>query len=208
MIYELGKLFSRDSIKFNFLNDIIEGKIKISFALNNSASEDYATSIRSPESRVKVYGNFNISEDPDGKILTVRVVALASPLKISLTIPENSSGKFISLYRSSNKSIEKEFELSSLNDKIEIIPFDSQSYSVRVNAAHVDPSRLQSELQEINSRVETDEEIIKYYDGDKTQEIQNLINDIKPKLSQAEEKIRALISAREEETRRIEAAVK
>ena len=208
MIYELGKLFDRDAIKFNFLQEILDGKIKISFALNNSSPEDYINSIRSPESRVKVYGNFNLSEDPDGKILTVRAAAISSPLKISLELPENISGKTLSLYRSTIKSIEKDFELSSLNKKIEIVQCDSQSYSVKVDSKPADPSRLQNEFQEINSRVKADEEIIKYYDENKTQEIQEILNEIKPKLSQAEEKIKILITARENETKRIESAVK
>ena len=208
MIYELGKLFNRDAIKFNFLQEILDGKIKIFFALNNSSPEDYINSIRSAENRVKVYGNCNLSEDPDGKILTVRVAAISSPLKISLEIPENISGKTLSLYRSANKSIEKDFELSSLNKKIEIVKLDSESYSVKIEAKPAEPSQLQNEFREIDSRVKADEEIIKHYDENKIQEIQEIFNEIKPKLSQAEEKIKILISAREDETKRIESAVR
>ena len=208
LIYELGKLFNRDAIKFNFLSEILDGKIKISFSLNNSSPEDYLTSVRSPESRVKVYGNFNISESPDEKILTVRAAAVDASLKISLSIPENFHGKIISLYRSANKSVEKDFELSNLNDKIEIVKLDPESYSVKIEAKPVPVSQIQNEFNEINSRVKADEEILKYYDGDIKQEIQKILGDIKPKLSQAEEKIRSLITAREDETKRIEAAVK
>ena len=208
MIYELGKLFNRDAIKFNFLSDILDGKIKISFSLNNSSPEDYLTRVRSPESRVKVYGNFNISESPDEKILTVRAAAVDASLKILLSIPENFPCKIISLYRSANKSVEKDFELSNLNDKIEIVKLDPESYSVKIEAKPVPVSQIQNEFNEINSRVKADEEILKYYDGDIKQEIQKILGDIKPKLSQAEEKIRSLITAREDETKRIEAAVK
>ena len=129
-------------------------------------------------------------------------------MKISLEIPENISGKTLSLYRSANKSIEKDFELSSLNKKIEIVKLDSESYSVKIEAKPAEPSQLQNEFREIDSRVKADEEIIKYYDENKIQEIQEIFNEIKPKLSQAEEKIKILISAREDETKRIESAVR
>lgn len=208
VLYDFGKIFVRDAIKFDFLSDILESKIKISFSINDSPPEDYINSIHSSESRVKVYGNFNLSEDPDGKVLTVRVASVDSTLRISLAIPENLSGKNILLYRSANKSVEKNFELSSLNKKIEIVKVDSQSYSVKIDSKPSSPEKLQSDVRELSSRVKADEEILRYYDESQAQEIQELLNEIKPKLSQAEEKIKTLITAREDETKRIESAVK
>lgn len=208
LLYELGKIFVRDAIKFDFLSDILAEKIKISFALNDSEPEDYINSIRSSESRVKVYGNFSISEDPDGRVLTVRVAAVNSSLRISLVIPENLSGKNISLYRNSSKSVEKNFEISSLNKEIEIIKIDSQSYSVKIDSKPASPEKLQGDIQEFNSRVKINENILKYYDEDIAQEIQGILSDVKAKLSQAEEKIKILITAREDEIKRIESAVK
>ena len=194
----------RDSIKLNILREVMAGKIKLAFSLNKSPSQDYASEIHSEQSRVKVYGNFNISEDPTGEILTIRVVTIGAPLRISLSILDTLSGKNISLFRGATKSIESTNELTNRTQAIEFIP-GQESYTVVIHEKPADPLQLQSELDEIKSRVEADEEILSHYDA---QDVQEIFNEIKPKLSQAEDKLRSLIAAREEDTKRIESATR
>ena len=212
MIIDFAEALTRDAIKLNFLNKILDGKIKITFSLNGSRPEDYANVIHSEQSRVKVYKNFNLSEDPNGEILTVRVVMIEGPLKISLKLPEhfNNSGEKISFFNSASKSIEKDFELTNLTEQIEFIP-NNQSYSIKIytKPEAVDSAKFQNETNEIKSRVELDENIIKYYGEDnEAQDVKNILDDIKTKLYDAENKIKSLIEKREKKTMEIEAALR
>ena len=206
MSFEFAKIYVKDSIKLNILREVMAGKIKLGFTLNNSI-QNYASDIHSDQTRVKVFGNFNISEDPTGEVLTVRVVMIDAPLKISLTVPENLSGKNISLFRSATKSIESTYELTNRTQAIEFIP-GQEFYVLKIHETPLEPAILQSELYEIKSRVEADEGISRYYDDNDTQAITKIFSEIKPKLSQAEELLRALIEAREAQTARIESATK
>lgn len=212
MIIDFAEALSRDAIKLNFLKKILDGNIKISFRLNNSRPEDYKIDIHSDENRVKVYRNFNLSESPDGEVLTVRVVKVEEPLKILLKLPENfnPSGEKISFFSSASKSIEKDFELTNLTEQIEFIP-DNQSYSIKIytKPEAVNSSTFQNETDEIKSRVKLDEDVIKYYGEDnEAQDVKNILNDIKTKLSDAENKIKILIEKREKKTMEIETALR
>ncbi len=202
MSVEFAKIFVKDSIKLNILREVMAGKVKLGFTLNNSA-QNYASDIHSEQTRVK----FNISEDPAGEILTIRVFMIDLPLKISVTVPENLTGKNISIFRSSTKSIENTHELTSRTQAIELIP-SQECYIVKIHETPIEPATLQRELDEIKSRVESDEEILRYYDDNDTQAITKLFSEIKPKLSQAEELLRKLIEAREAQIARIESATK
>ena len=206
MSVEFAKIFVKDSIKLNILREVMAGKVKLGFTLNNSA-QNYASDIHSEQTRVKVFGSFNLSEDPAGEILTIRVFMIDLPLKISVTVPENLTGKNISIFRSSTKSIENTHELTSRTQAIELIP-SQECYIVKIHETPIEPATLQRELDEIKSRVESDEEILRYYDDNDTQAITKLFSEIKPKLSQAEELLRKLIEAREAQIARIESATK
>ena len=204
MSVEFAKIFVKDSIKLNILREVMAGKVKLGFTLNNSA-QNYASDIHSDQTRVKVFGSFNLSEDPAGEIITIRVFVVDSPLKISLTVPENLPDKNISLFRSATKSIENTHELTNRTQAIEFIP-GQECYVVKIHEEPIESEKLQHELDEIKSRVEIGERIINHYDN--TEAITKIFNEIKPKLSEAESQIRTLIEAREALTARIESAIK
>ena len=204
MSFDFAEIYQKDSIKLNFLRDVLDKNIKLEFKLDGANFEDYESSIHSEQSRVKVYGNFNISEDPSGEILTIRVVTIKAPLKISLKVPEEILPKKISVFRSSTKSTENEYEITNLTEYIELIP-KNESYSIKISSKPEAPMKLENELSEIKSRVEADEEVIKYYDS---QDVRKIFNEIKPKLSEAENIIRSLIEARGKKMMEIEAEIK
>jgi len=110
------ELFNKDSVKLNMLKSILDKKAAMTFQLNNGASVDYLAKIRKEGSRVQVYENFNISEDPSGEIITIRPIMVNS--KLSVTITSRAFGNTICVYRSATKSVEKE------------IPFDSDCISL------------------------------------------------------------------------------
>ena len=212
MTFDFAEISQNDSIKLNFLRDILDGKIELAFQLDGAQSEDYAGSVRSEQSggRLKVYGNFNISEDPSGEVLSVRVVMIEKSLKIKFSFGthENFSGKKISVFRKATKSIEKEYGITNLTKQIELVP-NSQGYLIKISAEPENPLSLQNELNEIKSQAEADETVIKYYDdNNNTQKIREILNDIKTKLSDAENQLRTLIEAKENKTMQIESEIK
>ena len=101
----------------------------------------------------------NLSEDPEGKILTVYIVIVEEPLKIFLKLSENfiHSDEKISFFSSASKSIEKEFELTDLTEQIEFIS-NNKSFSVKIYTKPEDfnGSNFQNETDEIKSRVKID----------------------------------------------------
>ncbi|MBQ7152208.1 MAG: hypothetical protein IJR94_08160 [Synergistaceae bacterium] len=211
MPFDFAEISGRDSIKFNCLREVLAGEIKLGFQLFTPSPEDYKEKIHSPESRVKVYGNFNLSEDPAGEVLTVRVVMVERPLKIFLSFPENfnQTGKNFSVFRSSTKSIEKEYELSNLTEQIDFIPNQNKNYSIKISAKPEDPSRLASQLEDFKSRAESAEQVVQFYSGEgNAQSVQEILNAVKIKLSEAEEKLSTLITAREQKTKEIESEIK
>ena len=128
------QVYSKDSLKLNILNDVLSGMVKLSFQLNNGNSEDYASSIHKEGKRVQVYGKFNISESPTGDILTIRPIMIECPLKISFQTNVSFSGKKISLIRSTTKTIEQEFEISSETSCIELIPQGKKNYIMNIKS--------------------------------------------------------------------------
>lgn len=126
------QIFSKDLIKLNILQDALGGMVKLSFQLDNGVAEDFATSIHKDGKRVQVYGKFNISEDPTGEVLTIRPIMIDGSLKILFQANASFSGKIASIVRSSTKTIEREYEISSETAYIEFVPQGKQSYLMKV----------------------------------------------------------------------------
>lgn len=136
------QVFSKDLIKLNILQDVLGGMVKLAFQLNNSAAEDFATSIHKEGKRVQIYGKFNISEDPAGEVLTIRPIMIEGSLKILFKANTSFSGKKASVVRGATKAVEQEYEISSETAYIEFVPQGKQSYLMKVangNGAAVIP---------------------------------------------------------------------
>ena len=128
------QVYSKDSLKLNILNDVLNGVVNLSFQLNDGNSEDYASSIHKEGKRVQVYGKFNISESPTGDILTIRPIMIDCSLKILFQTNVSFSGKKISLIRSTTKSVEQEFEITSETSYIELIPQGKKHYAMSIKS--------------------------------------------------------------------------
>ena len=122
----------KDSVRLNILQAVLNNNISLSFQLNNGNAENYSSQIHNEKSRVKVYGKYNISEDPTGEFLTIRPVAPDCKMTIKTSIPVGTNGKKISVIRSSTREIEKEFEITPDVTSIEFIPSGKQGYTLRV----------------------------------------------------------------------------
>lgn len=139
----------KDSVKLNILQEVLSNNISLSFQLNNGNAENYSSQIHNEKSRVKVYGKFNISEDPTGEFLTIRPVAPDCKMAIKASVPVGVNGKKISVVRSSTREIEKEFEITPDVISIEFIPSGKQGYTLRV--VYGDSYINQTVLEDTNS---------------------------------------------------------
>ena len=101
-----AEILVRDTIKLNILKEIKEKTISLAFQTNDGNVEDYITQIHNENSRVKVYGNFNISESIDGDILTIRPVSVGNSLKCVITFSGDVSEKSVSIIRNADKKEE------------------------------------------------------------------------------------------------------
>ena len=143
----------KDSVKLNILHEVLSNNISLSFQLNNGNDENYSSQIHNEKSRVKVYGKYNISEDPTGEFLTIRPVAPDCKMTIKASVPVGVNGKKISVVRSSTREIEKEFEITPDVSSIEFIPCGKQGYTLRV--VYGDSYINQTVLEDSNSSSNT-----------------------------------------------------
>ena len=93
----------------------------LSVRLDGGRAEDYASSLHREGSRVKVYGKFNLSENPTGDVLTVRPVAAGSRLQIDIKHRRKCSGRILRLVRAANKTVEKEWSLDDI-EQLSLLP--------------------------------------------------------------------------------------
>lgn len=122
----------KDSIKINILKEVLEKRISLYFKLNDEKEDNYAFNIHNGRSRVNVYGKFNISEDPNGEILTIRPTGLDCVLKIIIEFSKALEGKKISIIRSATKTVEKELELTPKVSSIQFVPQGQTGYRLLV----------------------------------------------------------------------------
>ena len=106
------EVFVKDSLRINALKEILDGQMSLSLKLENDRERDYSTEVHEDGKRVKVFGRFNISEDPTGEVLTIRPVMIDGSLVITPHITGNLTAKKVSVVRSANKQTEKEFDIN------------------------------------------------------------------------------------------------
>ena len=120
MISEI-KMQCRDMLKMDWLRDVMAGDVALSVRLDGGRAEDYASSLHREGSRVKVYGKFNLSENPTGDVLTVRPVVAGSRLQIDIKHRRKCSGRILRLVRAANKTVEKEWSLDDI-EQLSLLP--------------------------------------------------------------------------------------
>lgn len=126
------KLLIKDSIKLNILKELLNGTVKLRVQLNNEPSQDYAAQIHSQSSRMHVCGKFNISESPDGEMLTIRSTASGVSLRLYPSISAEIIDKTIGIYRSASKALEREIPLDSSISVLDISPNNDSGYTLRI----------------------------------------------------------------------------
>lgn len=128
------RVFSKDKIKLNVLQEVLDGKINLALQFGGGDAQDYASAIHENGKRVYVCGKFNLSEDANGgDTLTVRPIMIDAPLKILLRANARLSGKKASIVRNATKSVEQEYEISGGTTSIELIPCEKQSYTLHIS---------------------------------------------------------------------------
>ena len=133
MIFETD-LFVRDTLRINILKELMAGNISLAVQLDNGAIESYATQIHSDMGRVKVYGNFNMSESTDGEVLTIRPISVDRILKAVPAMSGGISGKKMELVRSSTKQVENTYPFDETFMGMELVPSENK-YILRLEYA-------------------------------------------------------------------------
>ena len=133
MIFETD-LFVRDTLRINILKELMAGNISLAVQLDNGAIESYATQIHNDMGRVKVYGNFNMSESVDGEVLTIRPISVDRVMKAVPAMAGGISGKEIALVRSSTKQIENTYPFDETFMGLELVPSENK-YILRLEYA-------------------------------------------------------------------------
>lgn len=139
----------KDSLRLNFLKDLLNGQIKMTLQISTSSSQDYASEIHKDQSRVQVYGKYNLSEDPTGANLTIRPVGPDCALKIQFSTSASMAGKTISLVRSATKTVEREFDMAQGISCVELVSAGKAGYILRIDG--VDSPTSQSQGMQIAS---------------------------------------------------------
>lgn len=137
MIFET-EVFVRDTIRLNILKELLAGSVSLAVQLNDGTIENYAAQIHSDTGRVKVYGNFNMSESIDGEILTIRPIAVDRALKAVPAMAGELSGKTISVVRSATKTEEHSYPFDDTFMGMELVPSDNK-YLLRLEYADTIP---------------------------------------------------------------------
>ena len=125
MIFET-ELFVRDTIRINILKELMAGSAVFAVQLDDGETENYATQIHSNMGRVKVYGNFNMSESVDGEVLTIRPISVDRVMKAVPALSEGISGKEIAIVRSSTKQVENTYPFDGTFMGMELFPSENK----------------------------------------------------------------------------------
>ena len=222
MIFE-SEIFVRDTIRLNILKELKEKTISLAVQMNDGNVEDYLDQIHNDNSRVKVYGNFNISESVDGDILTIRPISVGNSLKCVMTFSGDVSEKTVSLIRNADKKEENAYKIDKSLQKFELIPSDDKymirfAYSEEIKKKKKtdkiqeeykkDYSSAKDEIESLKQQVEIDKSVLEYYRDKEVKPIEDIIREIVEKIDEAEKQIALFITAKQKKTMEIEGEIK
>ena len=121
MIFET-EVSVRDMIRTDILKELMAGSITLAIQLNDGEIQNYATQIHNDNSRVSVYGKFNMVESIDGDILTIRPISIDGILKAVPAMSSGISGKQIAVVRSRTKQVENTYPFDEAFMGLELVP--------------------------------------------------------------------------------------
>ncbi len=133
MIFE-AEVLVRDTVRMNVLKEVMAGETALAVQLDDAAIENYAVQVHRDGSRVRVYGNFNMSESVDGQTLTIRPISVDKSLKIVPALSGELSEKSIVLVRSATKKEENRYPFDGTLMGLELIP-SGNHYLLRLEYA-------------------------------------------------------------------------
>ena len=146
MIFET-EVSVRDMIRTNVLKELMSGSITLAVQLNDGEIHNYATQIHNDNSRVCVYGKFNMVESVDGDILTIRPISIDGVLKAVPAMSGGISGKQIALIRSRTKQVENTYPFDETFMGLELLP-SGDKYILRLEYVDSVPQEEQPAVQE------------------------------------------------------------
>ena len=133
MIFET-EVSVRDMIRTDILKELMAGSITLAIQLNDGEIQNYATQIHNDNSRVSVYGKFNMVESIDGDILTIRPISIDGILKAVPAMSGGISGKQIAVVRSRTKQVENTYPFDETFMGLELVP-SGDKYILRLEYA-------------------------------------------------------------------------
>ena len=141
------ELFGKDSVKLNILKELVSGDINISMSLNGGVYQDYLSQIHREGSRMQVLGKFNLSEDPNGDVLTIRPIMVSGLLKVTFGFSGHpfSGEKKVSVFRSATKTIERKYDVNDMLTSVEFIPQGNVKYMLRLTYGDAESEALPDE---------------------------------------------------------------
>ena len=141
------ELFGKDSVKLNILKELIGGDINISLSLDGGVYQDYLSQIHQDGSRMQVLGKFNLSEDPNGDVLTIRPIMVSGLLKVTFGFSGQpfSGEKKVSVFRSATKTIERKYDVNDMLTSVEFIPQGNVKYMLRLTYGDAESEALPDE---------------------------------------------------------------
>ncbi len=218
-----SEIFVRDTIKLNILKELKEKTISLAVQMNDGNVQDYLTQIHNDNSRVKVYGNFNISESVDGDVLTIRPISVDRSLKCIMNFSGDVSEKSVSVIRSADKKEENSYKIDKSFQKLELVPSGDKyilhlAYSEEIQMKEKigkieeeykkDYVSARNETESLKQQLEIDKSILEYYKDKDIKPIEDIIKEITEKLDEAEKQISLFITAKQKKTMEIEGEIK
>ena len=188
MIFET-ELFVRDTLRINILKELMAGSATLAVQLNEGEIENYATQIHSDTGRVKVYGNFNMSESIDGEVLTIRPISVDRVMKAVPALSGGISGKEIAIVRSSTKQVENTYPFDETFMGLELVPSENK-YILKLEYAD-NAQTEQPVIQEEKPIIQEEQRVIQeekpvVQNSVKDEKIQKIEEELKKDYKQAE----------------------
>lgn len=181
MIFET-ELFVRDTLRINILKELMAGSATLAVQLNEGEIENYATQIHSDTGRVKVYGNFNMSESIDGEVLTIRPISVDRVMKAVPALSGGISGKEIAIVRSSTKQVENTYPFDETFMGLELVPSENK-YILKLEYAD-NAQTEQPVIQEEKPVIQEEKPVVQ--NPVKDEKIQKIEEELKKDYKQAE----------------------
>ena len=165
------------------------GSATLAVQLNEGEIENYATQIHSDTGRVKVYGNFNMSESIDGEVLTIRPISVDRVMKAVPALSGGISGKEIAIVRSSTKQVENTYPFDETFMGLELVPSENK-YILKLeyaDNAQTEQPVIQEEkpvIQEEKRVIQEEQPVVQ--NPVKDEKIQKIEEELKKDYKQAE----------------------